>query len=432
MEHLGREHNKVLRYVSHFQGKNVKMVFNANLEGFKPIPTDALDPLAQDPLAVTPEELNTEAPEVISPGSKAAAKKPGRKQMDKQTTASKVRVDNSESLWVGRLKKFAEQQEGSLQMMLDGDFKDVASKVVGKFLETLSSDVEVEEAVRGLAKFCPGLQESRAVIRSKLVRAFRAYCLSHAIQPASLPAMQTVILLSQLLGKPGATPGDLQPVLEAVGKLTDSQNEPLVVEFFKSISQPLPAIEKNIELSNGALNLKKDGMAKQDSAGISNVTVGDEKARSKLLPVKEEGRAKLGSKISSIPPNSAELPVLPTSQPDVSSEQREPPDPKGGQTSAGKSPEDHVPKLLEVKKEPVLVAMTRRQEFDTGLDPECITLEEEDEEMGGKDYRFLALLMFGLVNSSYRFLCLDCEGERGCKGATCMHTTHPRYAKKYN
>ena len=140
----------------------------------------------------------------------------------------------------------------------------------------------------------------------------------------------------------------------------------------------------------------------------------------------------MGSKISSIPPNSAELPVLPTSQSDVSSEQREPPDLKDGQTSTGKSPEDHVSKLLEVKKEPVLVAMTRRQEFDTGLDPECITLEEEDEEMGGKDYRFLALLMFGFVNSSYRFLCLDCEGERGCKGTTCMHTTHPRYAKEYN
>ena len=42
------------------------------------------------------------------------------------------------------------------------------------------------------------------------------------------------------------------------------------------------------------------------------------------------------------------------------------------------------------------------------------------------------MFLFGLVISSYRFLCLDCEGERGCKGATCMHITHPRYAKKYN
>ena len=54
-----------------------------------------------------------------------------------------------------------------------------------------------------------------------------------------------------------------------------------------------------------------------------------------------------------------------------------------------------MPQLLEVKKEPVLVAMTRRQEFDTGLDPECITLEEEEEEMGGKDYRFLACFFLG-------------------------------------
>ena len=103
------------------------------------------------------------------------------------------------------------------------------------------------------------------------------------------------------------------------------------------------------------------------------------------------------SKISSIPLNSAKRPVLPPCQPDVSSEQKEPPDPKGGHTSTGKSiaPEDHVPQLLEVKKEPVLVAMTRRQEFDTGLDPECITLEEEEEEMGGKDYRFLSCFCSG-------------------------------------
>merc|ERR1719234_870186 len=80
-------------------------------------------------------------------------------------------------------------------------------------------------------------------------------------------------------------------------------------------------------------------------------------------------------------------------------------------------PDNQATELVEVKQEPTLVAMERRQNFEPGLDPECITLEEEEGDRDDKDYRFL---------------CLDCEGEKGCKGAACMHTNHPRIPLEYD
>ena len=135
VEHLGTEHSKVLRYVSHFQGKNVKMVFNAKLEGFKPISIETLDPLAQDPLADSEEDLaihkqQQEVANKKSVGFTTTTKsRAPRRLIDNKVSVSEIgskskaqTVVSSESLWVGRLKKFAEQQEGSLQMMLAGDF----------------------------------------------------------------------------------------------------------------------------------------------------------------------------------------------------------------------------------------------------------------------------------------------------------------------
>ena len=435
VEHLGTEHSKVLRYVSHFQGKNVKMVFNTKLEGFKAATVGALDPLAQDPLADPEEDLASNKQQEMSSrksvGVTTTKSRAARRPMDNKALVSEIgsktkahTVVSSESLWVGRLKKFAEQQEGSLQMMLDGDFQDVASKVVGRFLETLISEADVEDAVAGLSKFCPGLKASRAVVREKLARNFRAHCAGLAVAPSNLPAMQTVILLSQLLGKPGASPADLQPVLEAVGRLAASHGEPLIVEFFKSIGHPLLRVEreedKNMEnVSNQ--EEKKDGR-------------GEEAA----VPVKKEGgKEKLGITVASIPVSRVKLPNIQPSSPRVSSEQAPPTraSPEQGVpprisseqaappagissklplTEKPTAPDNQATELVEVKREPVLVAMERRQDLESGLDPECITLEEEEGEKEEKDYRFL---------------CLDCEGERGCKGAVCLHTTHPRYQK---
>ena len=439
VEHLGTEHSKVLRYVSHFQGKNVKMVFNSTLSGFKSVSSGTLDPLAQDPLADSEEDLVGNKQEVANNTKfKGVIKtRAGRRPMDNQAfvreIGSKTKVDtvvSSESLWVGRLKKFAEQQEGSLQMMLDGDFQDVASKVVGRFLETLTSDAEVEEAVAGLSKFCPGLKASRAVVREKLVRNFKAHCAGLAVAPSSLPAMQTVILLSQLLGKPGASPGDLQPVLEAVGRLAASQEEPLIVEFFKSIGHPLLGMEKedNKQVKNLSKHVErlKDSEKKPLDRGGEEATVPQT-----MIPLKEEKRKeRSGITMPTIPLNRVKLSI----DPRVSSEQEPPTSVSPDHGASAKislqalpvclsklplvekptAPDKHALQLVEVKQEPVLVAMERRQDLVSGLDPECITLEEEEGEKEEKDYRFL---------------CLDCEGERGCKGAACMHTTHPRYER---
>ena len=410
MEHVGTEHNKVLRFVSHFQGKNVKMVFNTKLEGFKLIQTGALDPLAQDPLADSEVDLAANKQEVGSNKSKSVRDI----AITNKTRAARRPIDNnvgtvvsSESLWVGRLRKFADQQEGSLQMMLDGDFQDVASKVVGRFLETLASETEVEEAVVGLSKFCPGLKDSQAVARAKLVRIFKAHCESIAVPPSSLPAMQTVILLSQLLGKPGANPGDLRHVLEAVGRLDAAHEEPLVVEFFKSVGHPLLREEREdnqmISGSKQEERLKDEGKKSLDKGKEIVVPL-------KLFPVKEEGTGKSGISMPFISMNRVR--IHPDS-PKVSSKQ--------GPTVANSQlpleenlaiPDNQATELVEVKSEPILVAMERRQDTRTGLDPECITLDEEEGEKEEKDYRFL---------------CLDCEGERGCNGPSCMHTTHPRY-----
>ena len=435
VEHLGTEHSKVLRYVSHFQGKNVKMVFNAKLEGFKPISIETLDPLAQDPLADSEEDLaihkqQQEVANKKSVGITTTTKsRAPRRLIDNKVSVSEIgskskaqTVVSSESLWVGRLKKFAEQQEGSLQMMLAGDFQDVASKVVGRFLETLSSEAEVEEAVAGLTKFCPGLKASRAVVREKLVRHFKTHCASLAVAPASLPAMQTVILLSQLLGKPGASPEDLQPVLEAVGRLTASHEEPLILEFFKSIGHPLLREEreeeknlKNISKQKESLKevvvpqtpmpVKKDGNEKPDVIPMSRVKLPDThpSTSSPRVSAEQDPPSKVSSE-QGVPTRISSLQAPPPSS--ISRKQ-----PLAEKPT---SPDNQATELVEVKQEPVLVAMERRQHLEPGLDPECITLEEEEGEREEKDYRFL---------------CLDCEGERGCKGAACFHTNHPRFQK---
>jgi len=442
VEHLGTEHSKVLRYVSHFQGKNVKMVFNTKLEGFKSVSIAALDPLAQDPLADPEEDLasnkakqqelsNRKSVGVTTTKPRAARRPMDNKAIDSEI-GSKTKVHtvvSLESLWVGRLKKFAEQQEGSLQMMLDGDFQDVASKVVGRFLETLISEAEVEEAVAGLSKFCPGLKDSRAVVREKLVRNFKAHCAGLNVAPSSLPAMQTVILLSQLLGKPGANPADLQPVLKAVGRLAASRGEPLIVEFFKSIGHPLLGAERVREEDKNMKNVSEQEERLKDRRG-------EEAA----VPVKKEGgKEKSGIIMSTIPVSRVKLPNIQTSSLRVSSEQESPTKvsslkevptkisslqaPPAGISSklptAEKptTPDNQATELVEVKQEPVLVAMERRHDLKSGLDPECINLEEEEREREDKDYRFL---------------CLDCEGERGCKGAACLHTTHPRIPLEYD
>lgn len=242
--------------------------------------------------------------------------------------------------------------------------------------------------------------------------------------PSNLPAMQTVILLSQLLGKPGASPADLQPVLEAVGRLAASHGEPLIVEFFKSIGHPLLRVEREEDKNMKNQEEKKDRR-------------GEEAA----VPVKKEGgKEKLGITMASIPVSRVKLPNIQPSSPRFSSEQAPPTraSPEQGVpprisseqaappagissklplTEKPTAPDNQATELVEVKREPVLVAMERRQDLESGLDPECITLEEEEGEKEEKDYRFL---------------CLDCEGERGCKGAACLHTTHPRIPLEFD
>ena len=77
-----------------------------------------------------------------------------------------------------------------------------------------------KEALAALADLwlAAGLLDSEVVRRHRMLRDYRAHCAGQGAAPASLPGMQAVILLSQLLARPAAQAVDLHWVLGAAGR----------------------------------------------------------------------------------------------------------------------------------------------------------------------------------------------------------------------
>jgi hypothetical protein len=101
----------------------------------------------------------------------------------------------------------------------------------------------LEEAQAALADLWPaaGLLDSEVVRRHRMLRDYRAHCAGQGAAPASLPGMQAVILLSQLLARPAAQAVDLHWVLGAAGRLGPGQGDlRLIEDFFLSVRSPLP------------------------------------------------------------------------------------------------------------------------------------------------------------------------------------------------
>lgn len=153
-----------------------------------------------------------------------------------------------------KLRQFAKESGGggAIARLGEGLLGEQEEALVARFLGGPGvPDGQVEEAVAGLSTLWQAVASCGAARRRRLLRDYRASCGQQGVPPADLPAMQTVILLSQLLGRQGAAAADLAWVLGEVGKLAAARQEPLVREFFLSIGSELDEVVEDKEAGSG-------------------------------------------------------------------------------------------------------------------------------------------------------------------------------------
>ena len=590
VSHLGTRHNRVLRYISHFQSKNVKMMFNPRLEGFGKEAGGQEDPLG-DPLGVMDMEVLLEESgqegdtvKLVSPTKLLAkktrevtravvrqpraiplAKKPAetaeaRKQESWSTSTAKntaetpgsrrqeIRASNGSS------KDLSEQRDSKdflkpldkkivkIENPLLTQFRvfmeerghgpqdavETLNQSFETFLDTKVKEEQLEEVVTALMEHWPGVSSSQGVRRRRMLRDYKTHCSSLGCPPPSLPAMQTVIFLSQQLGREGAGAQDLQWLLRRAGRLGSGPPEPLVVQFFQSVGHTLEVpVEVKEQDKQTEQKVHREEMEEQEveateeetaqlvtefkslrlrlglsqKACVAEVRAAGEQwssiqtvdlakfelrhsgraVRRFLAPARawlerrgekkknevlgrldvESGRAakrkstgfegQQEKKILKQEPRegaiavqgSSRIPMVklkrvplrpyPTPPDTPDKEQKTVTEPVVQEVEAAPSEKtSFVPPTKEqeikpsppakeqktavvVKQEPALAPMEPRP-WAPASSPECIQLDDEEDE-GEREYRFL---------------CRDCEGERGCPGTSCPHTSHPRLPLEFD
>merc|ERR1719334_1334835 len=160
--------------------------------------------------------------------------------------------------------------------MVESDFKQLDMGTVNEFLEQQVPVDELETVVTCLSSVCPTaeLASSSTVRRHVMLRDYRYHCNILSLPPDSLPAMQTVIFLSQLLARPGAQASDMEWILLKVGRIgkKQSKEDGILWDFFRSVGFPLVEVQHRKEgeqigkttIGNNTLTMNIEGNMKEE------------------------------------------------------------------------------------------------------------------------------------------------------------------------